>query len=196
MACLGRRPTPHFTAGGFGSWLHWIRNIPALASRFTVLAANLPGFGDSDDLPEPHTPDHIAAIVSAGIDRLLAPEERFHSIGFSFGGFIGGIVAALQGDRLISHTFSGTIGGMGQIRNPLEPLHNWRLAKTMDEARLQAHRRNLEIMSLPIPEYRTTWPFTFKTGTRRDAGCELINTETLIFCGIGCNKVRRSTVGL
>lgn len=135
--------------GGFGSWLHWIRNIPALATRFRVFAATLPGFGDSDDLPEPQTVEHIAAIVSAGIDRVLPPKEPFHMIGFSFGGIVGGLVAALQGERLLSHTFSGS-GGMGLTRNPMEPLTNWRRAKT-DEDRLAAHRRNLEILLIADP---------------------------------------------
>ncbi|MEW6671860.1 MAG: alpha/beta hydrolase [Thermodesulfobacteriota bacterium] len=130
--------------GGFGSWMHWIRNIPVMASRFSVFAATLPGFGDSDDLPEPQTPENLAAIVSAGIDRVLPPGERFHMIGFSFGGIIGGLVAGLQGGRLLSHTFSGS-GGMGLTRNPMEPLVNWRRTKTQEE-RLRAHRRNLEIL--------------------------------------------------
>jgi len=137
--------------GGFGSWLHWIRNIPGLASRHTVLAATLPGFGDSDDLSEPRTADKIAAIVSAGIDRLLLPQERFHMLGFSFGGIVGGFVAAMQGDRLLSHTFSGS-GGMGLTRNPMEPLLNWRWAET-EEERLQAHRRNLEILMISDPQH-------------------------------------------
>lgn len=136
--------------GGFGSWLHWIRNIPELASRFTVFAASLPGFGDSDDLPEPQTVENIATIVSAGIDRILPPGEPFHMLGFSFGGIVGGLVAALQGERLLSHTFSGS-GGMGLARNPMEPLQNWRRAKTEAE-RLQAHRRNLEILMIADPQ--------------------------------------------
>jgi len=136
--------------GGFGSWLHWIRNIPVFASRYTVFAATLPGFGDSDDLPEPQTVENLAAIVSAGIDQILPPGEPFHMLGFSFGGIVGGLIAALQGDRLLSHTFSGS-GGMGLTRNPMEPLKNWRRAKT-EEERLQAHRRNLEILMIADPQ--------------------------------------------
>jgi pimeloyl-ACP methyl ester carboxylesterase len=49
--------------GGSGSWMHWLRNIPALVdSGRWVLVPDLPGFGDSavpaggsdaDALPEP-----------------------------------------------------------------------------------------------------------------------------------------------
>lgn len=135
--------------GGFGSWQHWIRNIPALATRFRVFVPTFPGFGDSADLPEPQTVENLAAIVSAGIDRVLPPKEPFHMLGFSFGGIVGGFVAALQGERLLSHTFSGS-GGMGLTRNPMEPLKNWREAKT-EEDRLAAHRRNLEILLIADP---------------------------------------------
>jgi pimeloyl-ACP methyl ester carboxylesterase len=135
--------------GGFGSWLHWIRNIPGLADRYCVYVATMPGFGESDDAPQPQTPENLAAVVSAGIDRVLPPGEPFHLLGFSFGGIVGGLVAALQRDRLLSLTFSGS-GGMGLTRNPLAPLNNWREAPTEAE-RLQAQRRNLEILMIHDP---------------------------------------------
>ena len=47
--------------GGHGSWLHWVRNIEALAAHHTVWAVDLPGFGDSD-APE-----------GEGMAALLAP---------------------------------------------------------------------------------------------------------------------------
>ena len=146
----GEGPPLVLLHGGFGSWLHWIRQIPALAARFTIFAATMPGFGEADDLAEPHTPEHLAAVVSAGIDHVLSAKAPFHMLGFSLGGTVGGLVAALQGDRLLSHTFTGS-GGMGLTRNPFPPLHNWRLAKTA-AARLAAHRRNLEILMIADPE--------------------------------------------
>ncbi|RJQ56905.1 MAG: alpha/beta fold hydrolase [Desulfobacteraceae bacterium] len=136
--------------GGFGSWLHWIRAVPFLAARFSVFAATMPGFGESDDVPESHTLEDLASAVSAGIDYILPQGQPFHIIGFSFGGMVGGLVAALQGERLLSHTFSGS-GGMGLTRNSLEPLRNWRKAETKEE-RMAAHRRNLEILMFADPE--------------------------------------------
>jgi len=86
--------------GGSGSWTHWIRNIPALARTHRVLAADLPGLGDSP-LPE-HVRgiDTLAAIVSAGIDALLPGDQGFDLVGFSFGGIVGGHVALAQAGRL------------------------------------------------------------------------------------------------
>ena len=146
----GNGPPLVLLHGGFGSWLHWIRLIPPLAGRFTVLAATMPGFGEADDLPAPPTPEHLAAIVSDGIDHVLPSGEPFHMIGFSFGGIVGGLVAALQRGRLLSHTFTGS-GGMGLTRNPSPRLYNWREAKTK-AARLAAHRRNLELLMISDPE--------------------------------------------
>lgn len=43
--------------GGSGSWTHWIRNIDALlAQGFELWLPDLPGFGDSDPLPQARTP--------------------------------------------------------------------------------------------------------------------------------------------
>src|SRR5215831_4771929 len=57
--------------GASGSWTHWIRNILPLAEHFRVLAPDLPGFGDSDALPEPHTAERLADGVVSGLDEIL-----------------------------------------------------------------------------------------------------------------------------
>ena len=146
----GEGPPLVLLHGGYGSWMHWIKNIPVLASRFQVFAADMPGFGASDDLPEPHTAHSLATFVSAGIDQVIPNDLPLHLAGFSFGGIIGGNVAALQGDRLLSHTFSGS-SGMGLNRNTLETFASWRAAKT-DEERKAAHRKNLEILLIADPK--------------------------------------------
>ncbi|MGA0394294.1 MAG: alpha/beta fold hydrolase [Rhodospirillales bacterium] len=135
--------------GGYGSWMHWIQNLPVLAGRFQVFAVDMPGFGASGDMPEPHNAEHIAKLVSAGIDEIVPKDKPIHMAGFSFGGIIGGNVAPLQGERLISHTFSGS-SGMGLTRNTLEPFVSWRKAE-MPEARKEAHRKNLEILMIADP---------------------------------------------
>jgi hypothetical protein len=82
----GRGRTVVLFHGGHGSWTHWLRNIEALSARYRVLAADLPGLGDSATPPLPHNPDTLSDIVAGGLRTLLAPGEQADLVGFSFGG--------------------------------------------------------------------------------------------------------------
>src|SRR5882724_1393648 len=103
--------------GGYGSWMHWIRNVLPLSRHFTVIAPDLPGLGESATPPEPWTADGLAAIVVAGLDIVLPKGVAPHLAGFSFGGVIGGVVASQLGDRLRAFTVVGS-NGMGLERQP------------------------------------------------------------------------------
>jgi 2-hydroxy-6-oxonona-2,4-dienedioate hydrolase len=135
--------------GGFGSWTHWFRNIPELSRDYRLIVASLPGLGESDDAPKPHTPGDLAAIAAAGIERILAPGERFHLTGFSFGGLIGGHVAAHFGERCRSLTLVGA-GGLGLKRSAMAPLRSWRHLAG-EAGRMAVHRDNLAILMLADP---------------------------------------------
>src|SRR5713226_9454882 len=80
--------------GASGSWTHWIRNVLPLAARFRVFVPDMPGYGDSDAPPEPHTADGLADLVAAALDVMLPSPAEVDLAGFSFGGIIGGLVAA------------------------------------------------------------------------------------------------------
>jgi pimeloyl-ACP methyl ester carboxylesterase len=135
--------------GGFGSWTHWLRNIPVLSRHYRLIVASLPGLGESDDAPMPHTPERIAAIAAEGIERILPAGEPFHLTGFSFGGLISGHVAASFGERCRSLTLVGA-GGLGLKRSPMRKLLSWRHIE--DEAgRLAVHRENLAILMIADP---------------------------------------------
>jgi pimeloyl-ACP methyl ester carboxylesterase len=126
--------------GGYGSWSHWIRNIPVLARQFTVIAADLPGLGDSATPPEPWTAQGLAAIVVRGLGTVLPKDARPHMAGFSFGGVIGGVAAAQLGDRLKGFTVVGS-NGMGLERSPT-PLERV-AADASEEQEFATHRYNL-----------------------------------------------------
>jgi pimeloyl-ACP methyl ester carboxylesterase len=96
--------------GGFGSWTHWARVIPELKKHSTVMAADLPGLGDSDDVPLPHSADKLASIVKQGIDQLLSADKPFHLVGFSFGGMLGSLVAASYDIQCLTFTAVGASG--------------------------------------------------------------------------------------
>ncbi len=134
--------------GGYGSWSHWIRNIPVLKHRFTVIAPDLPGLGDSATPPEPWTVDGLAAIVVRGLDTVLPKGERPHLAGFSFGGVIGGVVAAQLGDRLKAFTVVGSNGlGLERSPTPLERV----AADASEEQEFATHRYNLNQLMIHDP---------------------------------------------
>ena len=102
----GEGPPLVLLHGASGSWTHWIRNIRPLAARFRVLVPDMPGFGDSDAPPEPHTADGLADLLAAPLNVMLPPPTRFDLAGFSFGGIIGGLrvrwsYATLHGSHFI-----------------------------------------------------------------------------------------------
>ena len=104
--------------GGHGAWTHWIRNIPALAQHFRLFVADMPGHGASDMLPEPISGPGIAAVISEGLQQLLPSGEAYHAAGFSFGGIIGGCLAARDGARMSTLTICGS-NGLGLRRGAL-----------------------------------------------------------------------------
>ena len=57
------RPPIILLHGGFGSWTHWALAITELQKSATVIAADLPGLGDSSDVLLPHTAGKLAAIT-------------------------------------------------------------------------------------------------------------------------------------
>lgn len=105
--------------GGYGSWTHWIRNVVPLSRTFTVAAPDLPGLGESATPPEPHTAEGLASIVVEGLELVFPELTGLHIVGFSFGGVLGGHVAAQLGDRVRAFTIVGS-NGLGLVRQPTE----------------------------------------------------------------------------
>ena len=134
--------------GGYGSWTHWIRNVLVLAREFTVVAPDLPGLGESATPPEPHTAEGLAAIVVQGLEIVLPKDTSPHIAGFSFGGVLGGHVAAQLGDRLRALTLVGS-NGLGLVRQPTD-LQRVQAEMSPEEA-LAVHRHNLGALMIADP---------------------------------------------
>ena len=115
----GEGPPLALLHGGYGSWTHWIRNVLPLSRSFAVAAPDLPGLGESAAPPEPHTAEGLAGIVVEGLDIVFRGQSRLHIAGFSFGGVLGGHVAAQLGDRVRTFTIVGS-NGLGLVRQPTE----------------------------------------------------------------------------
>ena len=135
--------------GGYGSWMHWIRNVLPLARQFTVIAPDLPGLGESATPPEPWSAGGLAAIIVEGLEIVLPRDQAPHLAGFSFGGVIGGSVAAQLGDRLRGFTVVGS-NGLGLDRSPT-PLRRVPMgAEEVEE--FATHRYNLNQLMIHDPE--------------------------------------------
>ncbi len=130
--------------GGYGSWTHWLRNIDALAARYRVVAADMPGLGDSAMPPTPFAPADLAAIIDRGIETVLVPGERFHLVGFSFGAMLGSFVAAVRGGQLRSMTLVGS-ASMGLRRAPMREMRPMRRHMSAAEV-ADVQRANLAIL--------------------------------------------------
>lgn len=139
----GRGPALVLLHGGFGAWPHWVRNVDALAARFRVLAADLPGLGESDPVAQdPPTAADVAAPLVDGLRALLPPSEPLRLACFSLGAVVGGQVAAAFGARLARVAMLGP-SGLGEYwRNITTGLARRRPDMTRDERRATI-RQNL-----------------------------------------------------
>ena len=152
--CWGSGPPLVLLHGGYGSWMHWIRNVLPLSRQFTVIAPDLPGLGESATPPEPWTAGGLAAIIVAGLDIVLSRRGQSsaaapHLAGFSFGGVIGGSVAAQLGEGLRGFTVVGS-NGLGLERSPT-PLR--RVPADAEETEeFATHRYNLNQLMIADPD--------------------------------------------
>ncbi|MGC8486753.1 MAG: alpha/beta fold hydrolase [Clostridia bacterium] len=69
--------------GAYGDWTHWARNLDDLAHGADVYALDLPGFGDSGDLPEEFSYPRYLDVLAAAV-RSIAPDPVVVG-GYSFG---------------------------------------------------------------------------------------------------------------
>ena len=98
--CWGDGPPVVLLHGGSGSWNHWVRNIAALVGAGRqVWVPDLPGFGESARPPDGGDADVVPAPLEAALGTLLGDKE-VDVVGFSFGGMVGGLLAAQQPARV------------------------------------------------------------------------------------------------
>jgi len=135
--------------GGTGSWLHWVRNVEWLSRDFMVLAADLPGSGDSGVIGPPITSDAMAARLRDGIGAIVGPDARFSIAGFSMGGLIGAHLARLAGKQVDRFVLIGSAGTQ-LPRRQMTPLKSWRWLSSNEE-KLAVHRHNLGALMIHDP---------------------------------------------
>jgi 2-hydroxy-6-oxonona-2,4-dienedioate hydrolase len=137
--------------GGSGAWNHWVRNIPSLEGDFRVIAADLPGCGDSAEAPRPYDAASLAAILSMGLDAVLEDEEPFDLVSFSFGGILSGLIAHGQARRIRSLTIVGSpilgLTSTGPANDLVEVPRN-----LSPEEAAPLYRRNLQNLMVHDPD--------------------------------------------
>lgn len=139
--------------GGSGSWTHWARVIePLLLCGYTLWAADLPGFGESDGVAGGVDVDTMLAPLAYGIQQLLgkdAAEPVCDLLGFSFGGMAAGLVAA-DFPQLFERLVLVGAPGMGLTEGKAVRLKGWRHLPEL-QAQMEAHRYNLAALMLHDP---------------------------------------------
>jgi 2-hydroxy-6-oxonona-2,4-dienedioate hydrolase len=134
--------------GGAGSWLHWVRNVDALAERFRVLAVDAPAYGDSAAVPDDMTNEGYLELFRQAVEEMAGDAPRIHLAGFSFGGFVAAELAVRLGSRTASLSMTGGAGYGAPKGRPFtldsKRRLRERLGRAPTEAELRAmHRENL-----------------------------------------------------
>ncbi len=98
-----------FMHGIGGNRSNWRRQLPALAERFSCVAWDARGYGDSDDYEGPLAFDDFVADVLRVLDHFGV--TRGHLLGLSMGGRIAMRTALLHPDRVATLTLVDTHEG-------------------------------------------------------------------------------------
>ena len=131
--------------GGHGSWLHWLRNVEALSKDRAVWVADLPGFGESDDVANMGDFSELVALTRHSLDALIGAQTPVHLAGFSFGALAAAELAAMRA-QVITLALLGPAGHGTERRMP-EELVNWRRARSQEELE-EMQRHNLSLLML------------------------------------------------
>ncbi|MCZ2496962.1 alpha/beta fold hydrolase [Xylophilus sp. Kf1] len=120
---MGEGPPLVLLHGGHGSWLHWIRNLEALARKHTLWVADMPGYGDSGLPAGEQTLDLIVDTLAGALDQSLG-QVAFDIAGFSFGGLCAATLAART--PTVRRVALLGPGGHGQPRRERLGMLNWK----------------------------------------------------------------------
>lgn len=123
--------------GGHGSWMHWLRNIEALSAGRSLWLPDMPGFNESDALPQPAAGraalDPLLDALGGSLDQLIGAGREIDLGGFSFGGLVASRFAVRRsGVRRLALIGSG---GHGSLRRMTVEMVNWRAAEDRDQER-------------------------------------------------------------
>ena len=125
----GSGPPLVLVHGYLGGSAMWRGQIKRFAPYFDVIAPDLPGFGESRDLPPHDSIDALAAHVLAFLSDLGV--ERFALLGHSMGGMVVQQMAADAPDRIAKLVCYGT-GPVGVLPGRFETIEQSRARLARD----------------------------------------------------------------
>jgi 2-hydroxy-6-oxonona-2,4-dienedioate hydrolase len=146
----GRGPDVVLFHGGMGSWKHWIRNIEALATRFTVHALDHPSYGASALVPRETTGAAYLDLVHDLFVEMFPGGAPLRLAGFSFGGAIAANLARRLAPR-VTHLCLVSPAGFPTRRFGDRPTRSYREAGDDEHLFREICRHNLRINMFSDP---------------------------------------------
>lgn len=131
--------------GGYGSWMHFLKNVEELSKNFQVIVPDMPGFGESESLPKVPNLDEYAQTLVDALSS-LTNGSNYNIVGFSFGSAIGSHMIKFAGDSVNRLTLVG-YNRTGNMPFKRPKMLSWRAAKTEEELNT-AQRHNLSVMMI------------------------------------------------
>ena len=136
--------------GGMGSWKHWIRNLDALAERFTVHALDHPAYGDSAAVPRETSGSAYLDLVHRLVVEMFPGPGTLRLAGFSFGAAIATNIARRLGPR-VTHLGLVSPGGFPRRVFGERPIRSYREAAGDEGKFREICRHNLLVNMLSDP---------------------------------------------
>ena len=146
----GHGPDVVLFHGGMGWWKHWIRNVDALATRFTVHALDHPSYGASTSVPrETAGPEYLDLVHRLFVEQFPG-DAPLRLAGFSFGGAIAANLARRL-SRRVTHLALISPGGFPRRRFGDRPTRSYKEAGDDDKRFREICRHNLLVNMLSDP---------------------------------------------
>ncbi|GIJ51974.1 2,6-dioxo-6-phenylhexa-3-enoate hydrolase [Virgisporangium aliadipatigenens] len=122
----------HGSGPGVSAWANWRTVLPALSSRFRVVAPDIVGFGYTQRPPDGrYDPEVWAAHLLGFLDALDI--SRVSIVGNSFGGALAMRLAAVAPDRVDRLVLMGSVGVRFPITDGLEAV--WGFEPSLESMR-------------------------------------------------------------
>jgi pimeloyl-ACP methyl ester carboxylesterase len=147
---LGHGPDLVLFHGGMGWWKHWVRNVDALAERFTVHALDHPSYGASAPVARETTGPQYLDLVHRLFVETFPGDAPLRLAGFSFGGAIAASLARRLAPR-VTHLCLVSPGGFPARRFGERPTRSYREAGEDERLFREVCRHNLLVNMLSDP---------------------------------------------